>query len=119
MKDSSNFILSINEKYKLKRKLRKQKKERKKINLVVEMRFGSPGCGKTTDLARQTVKFLKTGLPVFSNVELAIPGVYQLEVSDLGRYFIPEGLVVIDEASLSGIDNRDWKSLSKELSSFT
>ena len=118
MKDSSSYILSMNEKFKLKKKLRRQKKERKKIQLVVDMRFGTPGCGKTTDAARQTIKFLKTGLPVFSNVELAIPGVYQLEVSDLGRYFIPEGLVIIDEASLSGIDNRSWKSLSKELMEF-
>lgn len=99
-------------------KIIKQNIKINKVNITIEMRFGSPGSGKTTDLVRQALYYIKIGLPVFSNVALAIPGVYELDMNDLGRCLFPSCVILIDEASLSGIDNRSWKSFPKELLEF-
>lgn len=69
------------------------------------MIYGAPGSGKSTLCAKLTDDFLSQGIPVYSNVP--IKGAYILEKSDLGRYNIPFGVVMIDEIG-TVYNNRDF-----------
>lgn len=72
--------------------------------------FGPPRCGKTTFLTRLAVKKLGS-CDVFSNYEITHPGIYSYEKKDLGRYAFPDySLLLFDEGSLNGFDNRDYKT---------
>lgn len=74
--------------------------------------FGKKGSGKTTLLTKLTLKYLKKGVPVYSNV--AIPGAYLFDPLDIGFKFIPpDSVVMIDEVGLVW-NSRDFKSFKKE-----
>lgn len=79
--------------------------------------FGVPGSGKTSMGALIVKSFIKLGYPVLSNVP--IRGALRLCEGDLGRYdmsFDDGGCVVIyDEATVNGLDNRDYKAFSGDL----
>lgn len=72
--------------------------------------FGKPGSGKTMFLTRIALKF-KDKHTVLSNYAIADPKVYKIKKSDFGHFALPDGSIVLfDEASLSGFDNRDFKN---------
>lgn len=74
--------------------------------------FGAPGSGKSTMACKLAREALKKGLKVYSNVE--IKGCLELDPrSDIGRYDISNGLVLIDECGIE-FNNRDFKNFSKE-----
>lgn len=85
--------------------------------MAVCLYFGLPGCGKTTLMA----KFAKRALNphsrykyVYSNVNMELDGLIKIDVSDIGKYNIHDGLVLIDEATI-GMSNRAHKDLPKTL----
>lgn len=70
--------------------------------------FGKKGSGKSTSAAVWAHKYNKQGRFVFSN--LALPNVFHIEPSDVGKYSFPEGsVIIIDEAGMV-YDNRKFKS---------
>lgn len=76
--------------------------------------FGSPGCGKTTFLTRLAVKKVKK-YHVFTNFDIDYPEIYSFEKSDIGTYAFPDcSLLLFDEGSLNGFDNRDFKTNFKD-----
>lgn len=88
--------------------------------MAVSLYFGLPGCGKTTLLSALAVKGLRKRSPyknVYCNVKLNITGLTYIELSDLGKYNISDGLVLIDEATLQ-FDSRDYKNFHKSTLTF-
>lgn len=83
--------------------------------MAVKTFFGLPGCGKTTLVAYFAIKAIKTNRysKVYCNVPLAIEGVIYIKNSDIGRYNICDGLVLIDEGTLFA-DSRRYKDFSQE-----
>lgn len=78
---------------------------------IFNLYFGSPGCGKTTFLVRIAKIYAKKGRPVFTNFPVTIPGVCCFEKADIGKFAFPPGAVILfDEGSLNGFDNRDFKT---------
>lgn len=69
--------------------------------------YGGPGSGKTTLAAFFARKAIASGIDVYSNVPIS--GCKILEKSDIGRYDITDGLVIIDEAGID-YNNRDFKN---------
>lgn len=83
---------------------------------VLSIYFGVPGSGKTTFAAYLAAKDLRHGSPVWSNVP--IKGTFQFEPqSDIGKWFIHDGRVIIDEAGIE-YDSRKFKSFSDEATYF-
>lgn len=72
--------------------------------------YGAPGSGKTTFAAWLASVYQRSGIPVYSNVPIL--GCLNIERSDLGRYSVIDGLVIIDEAGLE-FNNRNTASFSK------
>lgn len=87
--------------------------------MAVSLYFGLPGSGKTTLLASHAIKAIKGKKykHVYSNVRLNIPGITYIMRSDLGHFNISDGLVLIDEATLS-FDSRNFKSFTGPLVEF-
>lgn len=89
---------------------------------VIEI-HGFPGAGKTTVLTMIAQRSLadKTTLdiPPFKNVYTTFecPGCYKLEWGDLGKYYIHDALLIVDELGLLA-DNRKYKSFSDDLTYF-
>lgn len=76
------------------------------------MIFGKKGSGKTTLLTKLTMRYLKAGRQVYSNVP--IPGAYLFDPYDIGFKAIPRGAVIfIDEVGMIW-DSRDFKSFKQE-----
>lgn len=77
--------------------------------------FGLPGCGKTTTLAHEALKAIKSGryLHVYSNVFLSIHGVTVVPFECFGVYEMRDCLFLIDEAMVVCGD-RDHKNFGKE-----
>lgn len=71
-------------------------------------------------MAKQAVKAMKSKRYkyVYCNVDLKIDGIIRIYMSDLGKFRITDGLVLIDEAIVEGIGNRDWKNIDKRLINF-
>ena len=72
--------------------------------------LGKKGSGKSTVLTKIRLTEQKRGKKVFSNAD--VPGTYYFDPrSDLGKYAVPVGsVIVIDEVSTYW-DNRKWKSM--------
>ena len=81
--------------------------------MSVSLYFGLPGCGKTTTLASLAVTAIRKSsyTYVYSNVDLAIPGVIVIDNSCIGTYCLRDCLVLIDEATLFA-DSRDYKNFT-------
>lgn len=73
--------------------------------------YGAPGSGKSTYAAWLAQWYINSGIPVYSNVP--IKGCMEIKRSDLGRFAIVDGLVIIDEAGLE-FNNRDTGSFTKK-----
>lgn len=85
-------------------------------DVQINLCYGYPGAGKSTYAAWLARKFLKKGIPVYSNV--AITGCYILDPrEDLGKYLIKDCVIIVDEASIE-FNNRDFKSFPKNCISF-
>ena len=79
---------------------------------MFDVYFGAPGSGKSTMACRLALKSLKKGIKVYSNVE--VKGCLNLDPrSDIGKYDICNGLVIVDEAGIE-YNNRDFRSFSAE-----
>lgn len=75
--------------------------------------MGKKGSGKTTLIAKLCLQYIKKGYPVYCTID--IPGTYKIEPTDIGKYYIPPGSVLmIDEVSLIW-DNRKWKNMDDEV----
>lgn len=88
--------------------------------MAVSLYFGLPGAGKSTILTSHAKRALRKRSPyknVYCNIDLNLPGIIKIEHSDLGKYAIEDGLVLIDEATLM-FDSRDYKNFSKRLVEF-
>lgn len=83
--------------------------------------FGLPGAGKTTVLTSLALKYAKPNSKykhVYHNVlSLNVPGATYIDNECIGKYDLSHSLLLIDEAQLF-VDNRDYKSFSKELKDF-
>lgn len=60
--------------------------------------YGQPGVGKTTFAAALASQYLRSGIPVYSNVP--IDGCYRVDKSDIGRYLIEDCLLIWDEVGV-------------------
>lgn len=88
--------------------------------MAISLYFGLPGAGKTTIMAKHAKRALGRKSPyqhVYCNVRLNLDGLIYIDVNDLGKYNIHDGLVLIDEAAIA-FDSRDYKNFSKNLVSF-
>ena len=91
------FIFKVFEMFKMKR------------NYEFSTYFGVPGSGKTTIaswLARNELNNKKKKRKVWSNVP--IKGTYKLDKSDIGKYNIYNGRLILDECGVE-FDNRNFK----------
>ena len=83
---------------------------------MITVLFGLPGHGKTTYLAKLATDYRKRknhGF-LYSNVPFAIPDIINIDpLSDLGKYEIFHGIVILDESSQL-FDSRDFKHFGKE-----
>lgn len=74
------------------------------------MVFGKKGSGKTSLIAKLSLKYLRKGWKVYSNVSVA--GVSVFSPDDVGRFgFEPNSVVFIDEVGLIW-DNRKFKQFN-------
>lgn len=67
--------------------------------------YGGPGSGKSTFCAYLAKLYINSGIPVYSN--FPIRGCLELHKNDIGKYNIPYGLVIFDEAG-GEFNNRDF-----------
>ena len=83
--------------------------------MAVKTFFGLPGCGKTTLIAYFAIKAVKSKRysNVYCNVPLEVEGVIYIKNSDIGRYNLHDGIVLIDEGTLFA-DSRRYKDFSPE-----
>ena len=73
--------------------------------------FGAKGTGKTCDIAKQAIKYVKKGYKVYSTVK--IPGTYYFEPKDIEtKTFENKSVIFIDEVGLIW-SNRDYKNFKK------
>lgn len=92
---------------------------------MVSLYFGLPGCGKTTLICKKAYEALSAKRPkykhVYSNVYMGrkppFDKIIYIDKTDLGKYQIEDGLVLLDEATLL-FDSRDYKNFSKEVMQF-
>ena len=83
-----------------------------KKNNVFDIYIGVPGSGKTTFASWIAKRDLKRKLNVYSNVPIV--GTYQIEKSDIGRYLIHNGSLIIDEAGVSYNNRKSVKTMTEE-----
>ena len=80
------------------------------------MIFGKKGCGKTTDICKKSMKYLRKGYSVYTTEY--IPGTYHIEYTDIGRVQYPrKSVIFIDEVGMIW-DNREFKSFSKDVRNY-
>lgn len=70
--------------------------------------FGAPGSGKSTHAARIAYLYASKGIQVYSNVDIV--GVTRIDSSLLGKFYIGDGVLILDEA---GIDFNNRLAMSK------
>lgn len=76
--------------------------------------FGPPGCGKTMFLTKVACKYYKKR-PIYTNYKLRLPGVCRFQKRDIGSYSFPvNSIMLFDEGSLNGFDNRNFKTNFKD-----
>lgn len=82
------------------------------------IKFGKPGCGKTTDMAKTALYYQKKGWAVYSNVEMNIPGLRVYNTIDFGCWTDENSVILLDEVNL-WFDNRSFKNTSKQAIDYT
>lgn len=82
-----------------------------KKNNLFDIYIGIPGSGKTTFAAWLTKKDIKKKRKVYSNVP--IKDTYKIEKSDIGKYLLEHGSLIIDEAGIEYNNRNSAKKNSK------
>lgn len=87
--------------------------------MAVSLYFGLPGCGKTTLLCAKALSGVRSKRykHVYSNVNIAVPGVTFIKNDFIGKYDLSDALILIDEATLFA-DSRDHKNFPKPVMEF-
>lgn len=85
--------------------------------MAITLWVGLPGCGKTTLLTAHAYQLRRQYAHVYTNVDLAVPGVIRIEPEWLGVYDIRDGVVLLDEGSIWA-DCRDYKAMTKKMSNW-
>lgn len=81
---------------------------------TMDLYIANKGAGKSTQLAKNVIKYAKKGLKVYTNdKDLKINGVRVFNTFDLGNYYVSNGYLAVDEISLY-FDNRNHRNTSKE-----
>lgn len=76
--------------------------------------FGPPGCGKTMFLTKLAVKYYKKR-PIYSNYKISLPGICKFKKDHIGwKSFPVNSIMLFDEGSLNGFDNRNFKTNFKD-----
>lgn len=82
----------------------------------LKMYFGKKGCGKTTHIVKESIKYMRKGVPVYTTEY--VPGTYHIDYTDIGRVQFPRGAVIfVDEVGMIW-DNREFKSFSKDVRNY-
>lgn len=83
--------------------------------MSITLKFGLPGCGKTTLMVHDAIMGIKTKRyeNVYCNVPISVPGVTHIDNACIGKYNLHDGLILIDEATIFA-DSREFKSFSKD-----
>lgn len=83
--------------------------------MSITLKFGLPGCGKTTLMCYDAIKGIKSKRydNVYCNVPISVPGVTHIDNSCIGKYNLHDGLILIDEATIFA-DSREFKNFGKE-----
>lgn len=90
---------------------------------MIALYFGLPGCGKTTLLSSMALKALKGKKykNVYCNIPLAGDPLFEkmipISASDIGKYLICDGLVLIDE-SLIAWNSRQYAKFSMDVAQY-
>lgn len=84
--------------------------------------FAPPGNGKSCALsliAQKELKRISKGKSQYKYVFTNYPckGTYKIKVEDLGRFYVHDALIILDEVTME-LDSRDWKKVSKGLVEF-
>lgn len=83
--------------------------------MSITLKFGLPGCGKTTLMCYDAIKGIKSKKynNIYCNVPISVPGVTHIDNSCIGRFNLHDGLILIDEATIFA-DSREFKSFTKD-----
>lgn len=74
--------------------------------------------GKSTDICKKCLKYLKKGYDVYVNSDdIRINGVRHYNTQDLGKFDVKKAVIFIDEISIF-YDNRQWKNTSADFISW-
>ena len=84
---------------------------------MIIIKFGLPGCGKTTCACRDALKGTKLYKNVYVNFPCSVPGVFVIDNDCIGKYQLEDGLLIVDEGTIFA-DSRDHKNFSKALVKF-
>lgn len=87
--------------------------------MSVSLYFGLPGAGKTTMMVYCAISAKKKGTydHIYCNVPIAVDGVTYIDNDCIGKFDLRNCLVLVDEGTLFA-NNRDYKSFSKEKTSY-
>lgn len=79
-------------------------------------KFGKKGCGKTTDIVKESIKYNKRGWTVYTTEY--IPNTYHFGYTDLGKFqFAKKSCILIDEVGMI-FDNRNFKNFDAKIRDF-
>lgn len=83
--------------------------------MSITLKFGLPGCGKTTLMVHDAIKGIKSKKyeNIYCNVPISVPGVTHIDNVCIGKYNLHDGLILIDEATIFA-DSREFKTFSKD-----
>lgn len=73
--------------------------------------YGAPGSGKSTYAAWLADSYMRSGIPVYSNVPIL--GAMEVTKSDIGQFAITDGLLIIDEVGIE-YNNRETGNFTKK-----
>lgn len=86
-----------------------------KLKKGMSIFLGIPRSGKTTLAAYFSKKYLKKRKKVYSNVPIV--GTIKYKATDLGKFDISDGCLILDEAGLE-FNNRNYKNLQRPVLEF-
>lgn len=84
-----------------------------KSDIKLIIKYGFPGAGKTVDIVRESIRAVRKGRKVYTNVQdITVPDVLKIDIKDYGKYKLNgDCLLLIDEGGIV-FNNRNWKNLT-------